>query len=229
MIENAKTCSSFDNKRFDQLVAQWRQLLSVEDLDNYELFNLIHRMMQEEDRGLFAEAKQELRELVNNKMNRFCNQESTITGCGKVDINIEYTDGSHKLIKVNNTILRAGKVAMASVLTNDINDAFDFYIESMVFGTNGTSGGTPKFVDENRSGLFGTTLLTKPVLSSIDTAAPTTAILTSVIPHGEGNGSALSEMGLKMKSGDLYSMLSFPDLNKTSSMQLTFNWRISIL
>jgi len=155
--------------------------------------------------------------------------ETTIKNKGAVEIIIDYCNGAREILNYNNTLLQKGKIAQAKSLTNDVADPYDFYIDQMVFGTNGTSGGTAKFVDDSREGLFGTTLLSKSIVSSIDTSAPTTAILTAVVASDEGVGSAINEMALKMKSGDLYSMLTFPDLNKTDTMQLTFNWKISAL
>ena len=132
---------------------------------------------------------------------------------------------------MKNTILDAGKAALARVLTNNINDPFDFYISNMIFGVNGTTGDnqTVRYVDSSRTGLFGTTLISKSVLGSISSGSPATAVLTSVLAYGDANGSALSEMALVMASGDLYSMITFPSLNKTSGIQLTCNWSISIL
>jgi len=174
-------------------------------------------------------ARASLRRKAEEKLALICEQESEVKSRGDVEIVVDYADGRRETHDIHNTILQTGKVALAKVLTNDVEDPFDFYIESMTFGTNGATGGTPKYVDESRSGLFGTTLLTKNVISSRDDAAPTTAILTSVIAYDEGNGSTLNEMALRMKNADLYSMITFPDLNKTSVMQLTINWRISFL
>ena len=133
---------------------------------------------------------------------------------------------------MKNTILDAGRDALAACLTNDINDPFDFYIKSMIFGTNGTTGDgtTTRYVDSGRNGLFGTTLITNPVFSSISTGSPATAIFTSILAYSSlANGSALSEMALVMANDNLYSMITFPSLTKTSNMQLTINWSISVL
>jgi hypothetical protein len=52
---------------------------------------------------------------------------------------------------------------------------------------------------------------------------------TSVIAFDDANGHNLNEMALRMYNGDLYSMATFPDLGKTSNMQITCNWRITML
>ncbi len=155
--------------------------------------------------------------------------QSDVRARGDVEIIIDYDDGKQERREMRNTLLRKGKVALAKSLTNDVEDPYNFFINRMLFGTSGTSSGTPKFIDETRNGLFGTTLINKTVISSVDESAPTTAIFTSVVTFDEGNGSSLSEMLLQMLNGDAYSMITFPDLGKTSSMQLTFNWRISFL
>lgn len=207
--------------KFDQL----RNFFSKEEISDTELASLLtleHRLND-------PEAKSALRKLYETKVKKVCNQTSNVKIKGDVEITIEDKDGTREKHELENTILQNGKVAQAKVLTNDVEDPFDFYIDAMVFGTNGATGGTPKYVDESRSGLFGTTLLTKNVISSRDDSAPTTAILTSVISFDEANGSTLNEMALKMKNGQLYSMITFPDLNKTSTQQLTINWRISFL
>ena len=102
----------------------------------------------------------------------------------------------------------------------------------MIFGNNGATGDgtTARYVDESRTGLFGSTLVSNGVISSIDPASPTTAILTSVLTFAQGNVTpGLSEMALVMANGQLYSMVSFPTLTKTSQMQMVVNWRISLL
>jgi hypothetical protein len=39
----------------------------------------------------------------------------------------------------------------------------------------------------------------------------------------------LNEMALQMANGDLYSMVSFPDLTKTSEMSIIWNWTLSFI
>jgi len=142
---------------------------------------------------------------------------------------IERLDGSKELIEFPNTILRKGREALAASLTNEIGDDFDFYISRMLFGDGGTTGGAVKRVDTSRNGLFGVTRANKSVISQVDPDIPSQAIFTSVIAYSEANGYTLNEMALQMNNGDLYSMVTFPDLSKTEQVQITFNWRISYL
>lgn len=148
---------------------------------------------------------------------------------GEIELIIDYKDDSKEIIKFPNTVLDGGRAALASSLANSIGDSYDFFISKMVFGDGGTTSGVPKYVDSSRNGLFGTTRVSKPVISIIDPDVNTQVVFTSVIAFDEGNTYVLSEMALQMYNGDLYSMVTFPDLTKTSSMQLTYNWRLSFV
>jgi hypothetical protein len=154
---------------------------------------------------------------------------SDITLIGDVDALIEYKDGRKEEISIHNTVLRAGRRALAKTLANQLGDDFVFYITRMVFGDGGTQGGVKKYVNSDRNGLFGTTRLSKPVLANIDATVSTQVIFTSVIKYEEAIGVVLSEMGLQLANGDLYSMTTFSDLTKTADMQITYNWRINFV
>lgn len=148
---------------------------------------------------------------------------------GTVERIIEYADGHKEVSEVKNTILRKGREALASSLANNIGSTYNFYINRMLFGDGGTAGGTLKVVDSARTGLFGVTRASKPVISSVDTNIPSQVVFTSVLSFDDANGYAINEMALQMSNSDLYSMVTFADLNKTSSMQITFNWRLSFV
>jgi hypothetical protein len=143
---------------------------------------------------------------------------------GDVEIIISY-NGHEEIINVSNTILRKGRCALARVLANNLNEYFDFYVNRMIFGDGGTVGGVKRYVDAGREGLFGVTRMRKPVIANIDSTVPTQVIFTSVISYEEGLGMTLNEMGLEMANGELYSMVTFPDLTITENMAITFNWR----
>jgi hypothetical protein len=149
---------------------------------------------------------------------------------GDIECIIEYDDGTPtETWEIRNTILKNGRIALAKVLANELDGFFNFYISRMVFGSSGTNGSVPKYVDDGRNGLFGLTVLTKPVISTVDPNLPTQVILTSVIPFDEANGIVLNEMALQMNNGQLYSMRTFPDLTKTTHMQVTWNWRLNFI
>jgi hypothetical protein len=154
------------------------------------------------------------------------NSEQWIKGTVKLIID---ENGQQETFHYNNTVLMKGREALASCLANQIGDEFEFYINRMIFGDQGTSGGVPKYVHSSRTGLFGATVVSKPVISSVDPDNLNIATFTSVISRTEGNGYALSEMALQMANGHIYSMVTFPDISKTSSMQLTWSWSITIL
>lgn len=154
---------------------------------------------------------------------------SKIKTKGDVEGFILYKDGRKEKIEFHNTVLRKGREALASSLANNIGDTYDFYISRMLFGDGGTSSGIPKFVNTERNGLFGFTRAVKPVIATIDPNLQSQVILTSILDYDEAVGFTLNEMALQMNNGDLYSMSTFADLNKTSLMQITWNWKISFI
>jgi hypothetical protein len=154
---------------------------------------------------------------------------------GQVEIIIDYDDGRQERKYFQNTVLENGRQALAKCLANEIGGGFSFYINRMTFGSSGTSGGVTKYVDSSRTSLFGSTVVSKPVISTLDPDSATQVVFTSVLSSGEAN-TTLNEMALQLShvdeisgANDLYSMATFPDLTKTSSMQITWNWRISFL
>ena len=149
---------------------------------------------------------------------------------GEVEKIIEYKNSPKVEVEVfKNTILTTGRQALAKTLGNFVGDTPEFFITRMIFGDGGTQDGVKKYVNEGRNGLFGVTRLTKPVIASLDPDITTKVIFTSVITFDDANAVALNEMALQMASGDLYSMITFNDLNKTSEMQITWNWRLSFV
>jgi hypothetical protein len=148
---------------------------------------------------------------------------------GDVEMIIDYKSGNQEIIDFPNTVLSAGRQALALTLANQLGDDFQFYITRMLFGDGGTQGGVKKYVNSGRNGLFGVTRLSKPVLANIDTNLNTQVIFTSVITYDELVGVVLNEMALQMANSNLYSMVTFSDLTKTAEMQITFNWRLSFI
>lgn len=149
--------------------------------------------------------------------------------CGFVQAIIEYESGERKIVEFQNTVLTKGREALASCLARDIGEGFNFYVNRMLFGDGGTADGSTKFVSTARNGLFGITQASKPVVASVDPNIPSQVIFTSVIAFSEANGAVLNEMALQMANGNLYSMVTFPDLTKTAQMQITWNWRLTFV
>lgn len=148
---------------------------------------------------------------------------------GDVEMIIDYKSGNQEIVDFPNTVLSAGRQALALTLANQLGDDFQFYITRMLFGDGGTQGGVKKYVNSGRNGLFGVTRLSKPILANIDTNLNTQVIFTSVITYDELVGVVLNEMALQMANSNLYSMVTFSDLTKTAEMQITFNWRLSFI
>ena len=157
------------------------------------------------------------------------NRHEAMKVIGIVERVIEYSDGHKEISEIKNTILRKGREALSNSLANNVGGTYNYFINRMIFGDGGTSGGTLKYVDTQRTGLFGITRASKPVISSVDPNIPSQVIFTSVLTFDDANGFSLNEMALQMANGDLYSMVTFADLNKTSLMQITFNWRLSFV
>lgn len=151
---------------------------------------------------------------------------SNIKLIGSIERIVEYKNGSKEIIRSENTVLNKGREALAATLANLVGDTNEFFVARMLFGDGGTTAGVKKFVNSSRNGLFGVTRLTKPVTALIDDLNPTQAIFTSVITFNEINSTTINEMALQMQNNDLYSMLTFPDLNKTSEMQIVWNWKL---
>lgn len=148
----------------------------------------------------------------------------------KGSISLTVTDGEKAYdIAIENAVLRKGRLTLAKCLANDMDGAsFNFFVSRMLFGTNGTVNGQPRTVQTERDGLFGDTLIGKNVIATVDEDLAQ-VVFTSVLTYNEANGSTINEMALRLNNGDIYSMATFPDLNKTSSIQIVFNWRISFV
>lgn len=148
---------------------------------------------------------------------------------GTVEMIIEDINGKVEVLHVKNAILQTGRMALASCIANDINGSFNLFVARMVFGDGGTNSNVPKYIDASRNGLFGTTRSSKNIIANIDSNNLTQVVFTSVLTFGDANGFPLNEMALVLNTGDFYSMTTFPDINKVSTMQITFNWRISFI
>ncbi len=152
-----------------------------------------------------------------------------VNSSGIVEFCLEYNDGKKESFTINNRILRSGRIALANTLANDFGASFEYFVNGVTFGSGGTVGGSPRYIDDTREGLFGPVITTKSVISSIDQDAPTMVIFTSVLTFDEAIGEVINEIGLKLKTDDYFSMATFGDITKTSSMQLILNWKISFV
>ncbi len=155
------------------------------------------------------------------------NQDIEISSHGKIYLTIKNKDGTSAQMAVKNKVLLSGRRALAKTLANDYDGNFSFYIARVLFGNNGTIGGSPRLVDDVRTGLFGAVTLAKPVIASIDPDYQNQVTFTTTVNFNELIGSVINEMALEMANGDLFSMATFGDVTKSSTMELVWNWRLT--
>jgi hypothetical protein len=147
---------------------------------------------------------------------------------GSVSGKIIDKNGTEKVIDFKNAVLAGGRAELVKVLANSIG-SYEQFVSRMIFGDNGVDGTTLRYVNQDRTGLFGITRASKTVSASIDNSNPTQVIFTSVLGFSDANGYSLSEMGLVLNNDVLYSMATFSPLSKTSDIQIIWNWRINLL
>lgn len=155
--------------------------------------------------------------------------EEEIKTFGEIEVLIDYKSGQRETILFPNTILRKGRQALAKCLTNQVGDSFDFFISRMIHGDGGTVDGVKREVNSERTGLFGVTRASKPVISVLNPSNNNQAIFTSVLTFDDANGYVLNELALQLNNSELYSMATYGGLTKTDEMQLTYNWRLSFV
>jgi hypothetical protein len=157
-------------------------------------------------------------------------QKTDVVMRGDVVITLEDKDsGKVEVLKFKNKILKPGRAAMAKTVSNLFGGNFQYFVNVIAFGDGGTSGGTPKYIDDSRTGLFGSVVALKPVIATIDSNIDNQVVFTSVLTYDDAVGSNVSEMALKMNNGNYFSMVTFGDIAKSSSMQITFNWMITFV
>jgi len=155
--------------------------------------------------------------------------ESNLKCIGSIKATVEHKDGRIEVFERKNTVLYLGRVAIAKMLVNFNGDGSGYFVNRWIFGNGGTDSGKTKLVNPDMNALFGATVATKPVISTIDQPNSSQAIFTSVLAYADANGYAINEMALVLNNGDLYSMVTFPDLNKTENIQITFNWYVNLI
>jgi hypothetical protein len=148
---------------------------------------------------------------------------------GHVTATITDKDGKENIIDFKNAVLVGGRAELVKVLANKIGTTYEQYVSRMIFGDGGVDGATIRYVDADRTGLFGLTRATKPVVASIDATNTTQVVFTSVLGFDDANGYNLSEMALVLNNNILYSMATFAPLSKTSDIQIVWNWRVNLL
>jgi hypothetical protein len=156
--------------------------------------------------------------------------EDYITCKGIVTMTVQDLDGNIIRKEVfNNAVLRTGREAIAASLANKYGVSFENYISNMIFGDGGQDGEQLKYVNSSRTGLFGVTRASKNVVSVIDSVNKFQVTYTAILSYEDGNGYTLNEMALQLENGDLFSMATFGGIDKTSAMQITWQWAVSFL
>ena len=156
--------------------------------------------------------------------------EDHITCKGTVTMTVQNLEGNVVRKEVfPNAVLRTGREAIAAALANKYGPSFENYVSNMIFGDGGQDGEQLKYVNASRTGLFGVTRASKNVVSVIDSVNKFQVTYNAILSYEDANGYTLNEMALQMATGDLYSMVTFPNMTKTASIQIVFNWRLSFI
>ena len=128
-----------------------------------------------------------------------------------------------------NCVINLGKYSIVKGLTNEYGGAFELYVSSMLFGTNGAVGGTPRVVEGIQTGMFGPAVISKPVVARPNDTLPNQAVFTAVLLKTDAVGEVLNEMALQLQDGTVFSVATFGDITKSNTMQMTWNWRITFI
>ncbi len=161
--------------------------------------------------------------------------ESDLRPKGWGTITVCHRDGRQESIPLvesvpfKNAVVNSGRAALVRGLANQFGGVFDNWVYQMAFGSGGTVGGVPRYVDAGRTGLWGPVVAVKSVISTINPSVPTQVTFTSVLLFDDSVGSTINEMGLVLKNGDYYSITTFGDIVKGSNLQLIVNWVQNLL
>jgi hypothetical protein len=100
------------------------------------------------------------------------------------------------------------------------------FIKSILFADGGTHNNEVRMVEPEMEHPFGVIRMRKEVISQVNPEVPTEALFSVTVGENEGNDFTLNEMGLELSNGDLFSLATFPDFNKTSQMALDWSWSV---
>src|SRR5581483_11974564 len=74
---------------------------------------------------------------------------------GKISFTVKNKDGTEATSIIRNKVVLTGRNAFAASLANQFNGEFPFYVTQILFGNNGTVGGSPRLVPDSQDALFG--------------------------------------------------------------------------
>ena len=151
-----------------------------------------------------------------------------ITAHGIVEILKQDAESGSVVERVvrNNTVLLGGRASLIAALKDGSSGASK--VAYMRFGVGGEEGGVPRIVSPSRTTLFGAAGSLLAVNSpSYSALYPDQVTFTSIVNKDTLNGNSLNEAALVLEDQTtLFSMITFPGMSKTSSIQFTLNWTI---
>lgn len=152
---------------------------------------------------------------------------------GSVFIEVEDDNGKNEYHRAN-TVMTGGRHWLARVLAGQFGGNTDFFVSHMAFGNGGYDSVDgregPVDFDSGRTGLFSP--ISEGVISCtagnvVDGSIRVT--FTTRMSKDFGNGNNISEMGLMLKNGTLFAMVTFPPIEKNSSRAITVKWTVTFL
>ncbi len=148
-----------------------------------------------------------------------------ITARGFIDVHIRWKNGNTFTVRYNNHIIDSGRNFLAGSLLKETGP----YIVNMLFGDGGTQDGVPKEINPAQDKMNGVVRLRKPVIAQLDPEMPNQVIFTVVLGENEGNDFTINEMALEMSDERLFNLSTFPNLNKTNEMEITYCWCVCFI
>lgn len=166
--------------------------------------------------------------------------EAALRPIGLVDITVREAASGRVLDKQrrSNNVLNVGRMALLQGLANTAVQP-RVYFDRCIVGGGGSyqpePGGSyiPYDVSRARTGLFGGTALDEVAIvttCNTDSSGSPYAIVSAVLgSQSQANDQYVNEVALKLKSGDLYALVTWAGLNKTSSIEVVLDWFVYFL
>ena len=134
----------------------------------------------------------------------------------------------------HNNVLNVGRRALLRGLSGI--QTSDIIFDTCLVGDGGAYLNGSEYVERqvtrDRDGLFGTARDTLAVISRVneDANGMPYAVVSSVLgAESTANGTLVSELGLTLKSGAMYALMTWPGTQKTSSISIGFDWLVFFL
>lgn len=125
-----------------------------------------------------------------------------------------------------NTIVYNGMNSPLYLWSQDTGSPTDWRLVKLIPGTNGTP---PTYGDPGLGAPLGAPDEMN-LTASNRAVVPTVGelVITATLGTGQGNGNTLREVGLFMGNNQMFARQVHPDVPKTSSITVTYTWRIAI-